>query len=119
MGRRNIINKFQVMDAEDSTSDPVSTSTDVSGVDFITYQIEIDALVDATLEVYFCNDDSYSQANATQLDFGQPLTLDGATETNYTVQIRNMGFKNLAIKIVDVSGSGDVSAWITGTGVGA
>jgi hypothetical protein len=116
MGRRSIIKRFQVMSAEDSTSDPESSITDVSSVDFITYEITVGALVDATLEVQVRNEES---ASFKALNFNQTLTLDGSSDTDYMVHIENKGFKDLKLSITDNGGSGDISAWVSGTVRGA
>ena len=119
MGRRSIINKFAVMSAVNSTTSPLSTPSDISAVDFVTYEITIGALVDADLEVYVCNDKTFSVAGSKKLDFGQTTELLGSTETSYIVHVKNMGFRWIYFKVVDGGGSGNVSGWITGTVGGA
>ena len=119
MCRRNVLKKFQLFDAADSTLDPASGHTSVSQLDFITYENSIDASVDAVLEVQYCNDEVFNAANLKSLDFGAPINLDGAVDTDYTIHIDNMGFKWLLLKITNNAGTGDVSAWITGNVRGA
>lgn len=119
MSRRNLIKKFMVIDNADTTTDPISEASDVSGVDFITYQLDIDPTVDANLIVSFSNDPILSEAVFTSLDFGMATTLVGATETAYLVHIENKGFKWTQIQIANNGGTGNTYAWITGAGRGA
>ena len=120
MGRRTQLPKYQVFSAVDTTTDPESTPTDVSGVDFITYEIELDNTVDADLAVQFCNDYTLSSSSIFKpIDFGQTTPLDGATNTQGMVHIENLGFKWMKLVVTDNAGSGDISAWITGTVRGA
>ena len=116
MSRRNIIRKYQVLTDADSTSDPVSIVTDVSGVDFITYQLEIGASVDTELEVQFCNDDSQ---DFKPLNFGQSVLLIGSVDQDHMAHIENKGFKFLRLSIADNGGSGNINAWVSGNGRGA
>lgn len=119
MSRRHLIRKFQVLTDADSTTSPSSIATDVSGVDFITYQIDIDATVDSILKVYFSNDDQFNSATKTELDFAAALPIMGATDTSYTVHIENLGFKWFQLSFTDNAGTGLINAFITGSGRGA
>lgn len=119
MSRRHLIRKFQVLTDSDSTTSPDSIATDVSGVDFITYQIDVDATVDSILKVYFSNDDQFNSATKTELDFAAPLPILGASDTSYTVHIENLGFKWFQLSFTDNGGTGLINAFITGSGRGA
>lgn len=119
MSRRSRIKQYQVLNAADTTTSPLSVPTDISSVDFITYQIEIDPTVDAILNVYFCNSDIFDTTKKEKLDFGLATPLNGAAETKYMVPISNRGFKWLCLEVEDNGGNGNASAWITGTVVGA
>lgn len=119
MGRRSLINKFRVLNAEDSTTNPRSTETDVSSVDKVSYQISIDNTVNAIAKVKFYNDKTFVAASAKELDFQQTLSLNGASETDYMIQIENQGFKWLFLDITNNGGTGNISAWISGNTVGA
>jgi hypothetical protein len=120
MGRRSQLPKYQVFSAVDTTTDPESTPTDISSVDEITYEIEIDNTVDASLEVKFCNDSILSDTSIFKaLDFNQATPLDGSTETSGLVHIENKGFKWMKLAVTDNGGTGDINAWITGTVKGA
>jgi len=119
MSRRHLIRKFQVLTNSDSTTSPSSIATDVSGVDFITYQVECALASDCFLSVYFSNDDQFSSSNKTELDFGSPLVIIGATDTSYTIHIENLGFKWLQLSFTNNGGTGLLNAFITGAGRGA
>lgn len=119
MCRRNVLKKFQLFDAADSSLSPSSGHTSVSQLDFITYEISVEALVNASLEVQYCNDEVFNPTNLKPLDFGSPIDLIGSVDSNYTIHIDNMGFKWLLLKIINNAGAGTVSAWITGNVRGA
>ena len=119
MGRRNIIREYQVFSSADTSTSPDSAYTDVSGVDFITYRIAVGATVNAIASIKFMNGDTFSAADAEALNFGQTLSLVGATDQDYMITIENKGFKWLYIDIANNGGTGNVSAWITGTSRGA
>lgn len=119
MSRRSRIKQYQVLSAADTTTSPLSKETDISSVDFITYQIEIDPTVNANLNVYFCNSDIFDTTKKEQLDFGQATPLNGLADTKYMIPISNRGFKWLLLEVQNNGGNGNVSAWITGTVMGA
>jgi hypothetical protein len=120
MGRRTVLEKFLLINGEDSASTVTSQSTEVSGLDNITYQIVIDSDVESTCEPEFCNDRVLSpDSEFKPLDFGNPLTLSGATDTDYTITIQNQGFKHLRLNISNNGGTGNINAWVTGNCVGA
>lgn len=119
MSRRSIIRKFQVLTDADSAIGPESEPTDVSSVDFITYQLSVDNTVSAELEVLFSNEADATIDNYKPLNFNQTLTLDGSSDQDYMVHIENKGFRFLKLALTDGGGSGNVNAWISGTVRGA
>jgi len=119
MSRRHVLKKYQVLDNADSTLNAVGKETDVSQLDFVTYQISIDAGVYAYLTVNFSNDERFDPANSSELNFGQNIILDGATDGDYVLHIQNQGFKWMFLNVSDIGGSGNVSAWVTGNVRGA
>lgn len=119
MGRRSIIREFQVLSDSDSTTNPDSTQTDVSGVDFITYRLAIGAAVNANFQVKFMNGDQFNASQAEALNFGQTLSLVGATDQDCMVVIENKGFKWMYLDVTNNGGTGNINAWITGTVRGA
>ena len=120
MSRRQIIKKYKVLDSADTLTDPQSIQTDVSGVDFITYEIDIDSAVLAQLFVQYCNDDFISDSSVFKdLNFQQVLNLDGSLDSSGLVHISNQGFKWLRLYVFNLGGTGNVSAYISGTGRGA
>lgn len=119
MSRRHVLKKYQVLDNADSTTNPISKETDVSQLDFVTYQLNVEAGVTATLLVLFSNDERFDPANASELNFGTPVVLDGATNADYVLHIQNQGFKWLYLNVIDVGGNGNVNAWVTGNVRGA
>lgn len=119
MSRRSLIKKFQVFSDADTTSAQSSEATDVSGVDFIFYEVAIGASVNATLSVYYSNDNVFSASAAKALNFGTTTSLVGSTDTSYIVQIENPGIKWLQLRTANNGGSGNINAWISGTVRGA
>jgi hypothetical protein len=120
MSRRHLIKKYKVFDNADTTTNPESLITEIAQVDNITYQIIIDSTVDAEIQVKYCNDDFISGSSVfTDLDFGSPLMLDGSSDTDGLIHIQNKGFKFLRLSIVNNGGTGDITAFVTGTGIGA
>lgn len=119
MGRRSRIKKYQVLTDADSSTNPLSAETDISGVDFVIYQIETDVSVDAILNVYFGNSEVFNSNEIEKLNFGQVTSLIGATDNKYMVVIENKGFKWMLIEVENNGGTGNVSAWISGTVRGA
>lgn len=119
MSRRSLIKKFQVLSGADTTSAQSSEETDVSGVDFIFYEVSIDATVNATLSVYYSNDNVFDASTAKALNFGTTTSLAGATDTHYIVQIENPGIKWIQLRTANNGGTGNVSAWVAGTVRGA
>lgn len=120
MGRRTVLPKFQVFASEDTTADPESSVSDVSGVDYITYEIDIGASVDADIEVQFCNDARISDSSAFRaLNFNQTTPLDGSSDTSGMIHVENQGFKWMRLAVSNNGGTGNISAWLSGTVRGA
>lgn len=120
MGRRNLLKKHPVLVNADSTVTQTSEYTDISGIDFIQYQIEIDATVSCGFEIQFCNDERIDSTSVWKpLDFSQVTSLNGAVDTSIMCLIENMGFKFFRISLTSGSGTGDVNAWISGNVRGA
>lgn len=120
MGRRSILNKYQVLNAVDSTTNPESIETDISSVDYITYEFILDATVDADLSVQYCNDARITSASTFKdLNFGSTTPLDGSIDAGGIVHIKNMGLKWMKLVITNNGGTGNISAWVSGTVGGA
>ena len=120
MSRRSLLKKHQVLKDANSASLVQSESTDISGLDFIQYHLEVGALVVSTFEIQFCNDDKITSISSWKpLDFGQVTNLNGAQDTSYLVLIENRGFKYIRIALTGGTGSGLVNAWISGNVRGA
>lgn len=120
MSRRNILKKFQVLSDADSTVLSASSPTDVSGLDNITYLIEIGASVDGELFVEHCEDDKISNLSEfKELNFGEQIILNAANDLEYTIQVKNAGFKHMRLLFADNGGAGNINAWISGNTVGA
>lgn len=120
MGRRTILPKFQVFNAANTASSPESLVSEVAGVDSITYEIEIGAAVNAIIAVLFCNDAKISSASVFRpLEFKQTLSMVGSTDTSGMVHVKNMGFRHMKLKVTNNGGTGNISAWVSGTVEGA
>jgi hypothetical protein len=117
MSRRSILRDYQVFNNADSTTDPSSTQTDISGVDKIAYRLTIGASVNAVASVRVSNKEDKS--NPFTLNFGQSAVLVGASETEYLFTIENRGFKWMWIEVANNGGTGNIDGWVTGTTVGA
>jgi len=119
MGRRTVLEKYLLIDNEDSASLITSSPTEVSGLDNVTYQLSIDALADSICEPQFCNDRILSPSSVFKpLDFGSALALLGSTDTDYTISIVNQGFKHFRLSISNNGGTGNINAWVTANAVG-
>lgn len=120
MSRRSLLKKHQVLTNADSTLSPTSESTDISGIDFIQYQIEVDPDVVAEFEIQFCNDERIDSTSLWKpLDFAQATTLNGVDDSFAMVLIENRGFKHLRFVISANGGSGNINVWISGNVRGA
>lgn len=120
MGRRLELNKFPIFSSVDSTTSPLSVETDVSSVDNIAYDIQVGASVVGTLQVQFCNDRILSSSSVFKpINFGSILNVNGATDTDYRIEIQNTSFKWIKLKYNHTSGTGNISASISGLTVGA
>lgn len=119
MSRRHIIKEFQVLTNSDTTSDPQSTPSDISSVDFITYKAVIDNTVNAIARIYVCNKPIFDPSSLIELNFGSAMPMVGATETDYLFHIDNRGFKWMVLDIEDNGGAGNINAWVNGISRGA
>ena len=120
MGRRSLLKKHQVFTDADSTVVQTSEYTDISGVDFIQYQIEIASTVLCGFEIQFCNDERIESNSVWKpLDFAQVTSLNGADDTSVMCLIENMGLKFLRLALTGGLGTGSVNAWISGNVRGA
>lgn len=120
MSRRSLLSKYQLLNAEDSASTLESISTDISGVDLITYQISCDSAVDSLLSVMCCNDVILSPSSIfVALNFSAILSINGAIDTEYFVTVQNQGFRHIKLSFANNGGTGNISAWVSGTSVGA
>lgn len=120
MGRRTLLPKYQVFISADTTLNPESDISEVASVDFITYEVAIDPTVSADLEVHYCNDSKIDADSVFKpLNFIQPTPLDGSVDVGGVVHIKNLGFKQLKLVLVNSVGSGNINAWISGNVRGA
>jgi exosome complex RNA-binding protein Rrp4 len=120
MGRRNVLEKYSLFSNKDTATNPISVFTDVSSLDLITYEIDIESTVNATLEVQYCNDQKISGSSVFKpLDFVQSTLMNGANDTDGLVHINNKGFKFLRLAVINNGGSGNINAAITGSVIGA
>lgn len=119
-GRRNELRQFQLWNDVDSTTNPSSIETDVSGIDNVTYLAQIDPAVVGQFLVRFCNDQFIKPDSIfRELNFGEPLAVNGTNDVNYTMKIENHGFKWMRLYFQNSAGSGNIDAWISGNTVGA
>lgn len=114
MGRKHLLKNYPLWQAVDSTTNPISKETDVSNLDFISYDVLIDNTVKGDLIVQYSMDgESWND-----LDFSTPNGVDGSIDTHYRFEIKSL-FNSLRLKFVNNLGSGDIHAVIHGKTVGA
>lgn len=123
MSRRHELNRYKAFTNADTTTDPASAETDISGLDKILYQVQIDPTVVATLSVMNSGGNKYDSNNAfpLPLDFqsNTDIVLDGSIETDYLIRLDNYGLKWLRLELTNNAGTGNINAWITANSVGA
>lgn len=120
MSRKQRAPKYRIWNAQDTTTNPTSTETGVKQLDSILYEITVDGTVNATLEVQGSTDDDNTPSKSFgSLDFGQTLTLVGATDTQYQVLVRDNTFNFLRLKITNNGGTGNITAHVSGVSKGA
>lgn len=119
MGRRNILRPFKCFESVDSTTNPTSKITDISGLDNITHLIKIGPAVIGEIFVEFSIEDSQNPQVFDSLSFGEQLLLSGSAETVYTTKIQNHGFKWMRLRFQNNGGTGVINAFISGNSVGA
>jgi hypothetical protein len=118
MGRRSILPDYQVLNAEDSSSNFNSDPTECDSVDVFSYDITVDASVVGTMTVQYCNEKNEGDYDWKDLNFGETTTINGASETLYRFQIQP-AFKRTRLKWVNNAGTGNISARIYGMVRGA
>lgn len=118
MGRRNTVTKYQVWTNQDSAVPAASVSTIVDQLDIIKYVIVCAASVVGVLTVQF-TDDKMGTEVWRDLDFDQVLTINGATETQYTVKIEKHVCHKLRLNFTNGGGAGLINAWFSASQVGA
>jgi hypothetical protein len=119
MGRKHIINGYQLITAQDGTGAITSEPTDCSQVDKITYDVTLTGTIASTAVIEYCNDTRITpQSVWKELDFGEALLMSAATEANYKLDIE-VSFRHARFKWAAGSGSGNISVSVFGTTVGA
>lgn len=119
MSRRNVLNKYQVWSNLNSASITASQESTVDQLDVINYIIEVDPSVDCVIKVEFSGDKNSQVPDWYELDFNTPIVLDGAVDTEYTIQIEKHSAFKMRLNAVSNSGTGLINAWITGNNLGA
>lgn len=114
MGRKHLLKNYPLWVDVDSSTDPVSERTEVSNLDFISYDVLIDPTVKGDLIVqYSMNGDQWND-----LDFSTPNYVDGSLGNHYRLEIKSL-FNFLRLKFENDSGAGLINAVIHGKTVGA
>jgi spore coat protein U-like protein len=119
MSRRNVLNKYQVWNNLNSTSIIASQESTVDQLDIINYVIKIDPTVNCVIKVEFSGDKNSQTSAWYELDFNTPIILNGAVDTEYTIQIEKHSAFKIRLNAVSNSGTGLINAWITGNNLGA
>lgn len=119
MSRRNLIYKYQVWNNLNSASAVPSEKTVVDQLDIIKYIIQIDPTVNCVIKVEFCDDKNSQTEVWKELDFNLPIALNGASDTEYTLQIKEFTSYKMRLNFVSNSGTGLINAWISGSNIGA
>ena len=119
MGRRSILRAFNALKLADSTTNPISEITDVSGLDNITYLVKVDPSVVGEMFVEFSLEEKLDPGTFDVLSFGEQLIVNGPSETVYSIKVENHGFKWLRLRFADNAGAGQIVAYVSGNTVGA
>lgn len=120
MSRKQRAPKFNIWNAEDTTSVTVSIETGTKQLDSILYEISVDATVNATLRVEGSTDADNAPAKTFgELDFGQTLSLVGSSDTQYQILIRDNTFNFLRLSLTNNGGTGNITAHVSGVSKGA
>lgn len=114
MGRKHLLKNYPLWKSVDSSTDPISEKTDVSNLDFISYDVFIESTVKGDLIVQYSQDGE----EWSDLDFSMPNAVDGSLDIHYRIEIKSL-FNHLRLKFVNDNGSGLISAVIHGKTVGA
>lgn len=118
MGRRSALPDYQVLNNEDSASNFQSDPTECESVDRFAYDIQVDASVNGTMTVQYCNEKNLEDYDWKDLDFGESTAINGAVETRYRFQIQT-SFKRTRLSWVNNAGTGDINAKVYGLVGGA
>lgn len=114
MGRKHLLKNYPLWRDVDSSTDPISEKTEVSNLDFISYDVFIDSTVKGSLLVQYSMDgDQWSN-----IDFSTSNFIDGIIDTHYRLEIKSL-FNFLRLKFENDSGTGLINAVIHGKTVGA
>lgn len=119
MGRRHLLSKFQVWEGMNSASPTTSVVTVVDPFDVIKYVLVVEASVIGSIEVEFSDDILEQNESWKPLDFKQQIAINGATETEYGINIKEHVCKKLRLKFINATGTGTINAWVSGSSVGA
>lgn len=120
MSRKQRAPKYTIWSAIDTTTSPTSDPTGTKQLDSILYEITIDPTVNATLKVEGSTDaDNAVTKTFSELDFGTSLALVGATDTQYKVLIRDNTFNFLRLALTNNTGTGNITAHVSGVSKGA
>lgn len=119
MSRRNLITKYKVWNDLDSAAAVSSEKTVVDQLDIVKYIISIEPTVNCIIKVEFCDDKNSQTETWKELDFNTPIILNGAVDTEYTLQIKEFSSYKMRLNFVSNSGTGLVNAWIAGNNIGA
>ena len=114
MGRKHLLKNYPIWKEVDSATDPISDKTEVSNLDFISYDVFIENTVLGDLIVQYSMDGE----EWSDLDFSMPNGVDGSVETHHRIEIKSL-FNYLRLKFVNNGGTGLINAVIHGKTVGA
>lgn len=120
MGRKHILRKAVVMDAEDITTDPTSLETVVENLDFFSYDLSwVSANISGEAFVEVNSDENPTSSSVwTRLDLGTTVGLN-TTESDHTILVRDVHFKRARLAYENTSGTGTLSVAIKGGTKGA
>lgn len=114
MGRKHLLKNYPLWRDVDSSTDPISEKTEVSNLDFISYDVFIENTVSGDLIVQYSQDGE----EWSDLDFSMSDGIDGSVDTHYRIEIKSL-FNHLRLKFINNGGTGTISAVIHGKTVGA
>jgi hypothetical protein len=81
----------------------------------------VDPTVVGELFIEFTDDKSQNpdQLVWKAFDFAQPLIIDGATDTEYFITLKEHSAQSMRLSFVNNGGTGNIDAWIVATNIGA